>query len=122
MFSKKTHTNIAPIVTRTIARPFAACARWATVFESLRTGVAFVVIGNLVQWMLYQPREIQQVQNLSQPNPSGRRETRPAIARLRATDKLIPPGRTLNDLKRLSYRGHSQSQGMVTAFPLTPCR
>src|SRR5262252_10127195 len=38
-FSKKTHTNIAPIVTRTIARPFAACDEWAC------TEIAVVIIG-----------------------------------------------------------------------------
>ncbi len=30
---EKTHMNIAPLVTRTIARPFAACGWWATVVE-----------------------------------------------------------------------------------------
>jgi hypothetical protein len=45
---------MAPIVTRTIARPFAACGCWATVVAPLRGEVAMVVMVNLVQWMLYQ--------------------------------------------------------------------
>src|SRR5436305_9791640 len=53
-FSKKTETNIAPIVTRTIARPFAAAECWDTGLISLRGGVVIVVMVNLVQWMLYQ--------------------------------------------------------------------
>src|SRR6478752_8183866 len=53
-FSKKTETNMAPIVTRTIARPFAAGDCWDTAVMSLRTGVVIVVIVNLVQRMLYQ--------------------------------------------------------------------
>ena len=53
-FSKKTETNIAPIVTRTIARPFAASDCWDTGLMSLRSGVVIVVMVNLVPWMLYQ--------------------------------------------------------------------
>src|SRR5438132_12294343 len=43
-FSKKTETNMAPIVTRTIARPFAAGDFWEAVVMSLRSGVVIVVI------------------------------------------------------------------------------
>jgi hypothetical protein len=45
---------MAPIVTRTIASPFAAGECWGAAVMSLRTGVVIVVMVNLVQRMLYQ--------------------------------------------------------------------
>jgi len=46
--------NIAPMVTRTNASPFAACGWRATVVTSLRGEVVIVVMMNLVLWMLYE--------------------------------------------------------------------
>jgi hypothetical protein len=45
---------MAPIVTRTIARPFAAADGCDTGLMSLRSGVVIAIMVNLVQWMLYQ--------------------------------------------------------------------
>src|SRR5713101_7343958 len=55
------------MVTRTIARPFAACGWWATVVRSLRGEVALVVMVNLVHRMLYQIGNIRQAGELFSP-------------------------------------------------------
>src|SRR6185312_14189943 len=53
------------MVTRTSARPFAACGWWAVVVVSLRSVVSIVVILAPVQWMLYQIGNIRYAQVLS---------------------------------------------------------
>jgi hypothetical protein len=45
---------MAPIVTLTMASPFAAGECWDKGLMSLRSGVVVVVMVNLVPWMLYQ--------------------------------------------------------------------